>query len=308
MKIPGKQSVLKYFEPVEMDNLISESLFDSEQDLDNSFGQSALGKKSNALLFNRFSPDDFLQMMKKVGLVEHLTSLGFKNLQLEIHRDDAQINYLKVYNQFIDPGQLLIDLRVSESKFVPDQRFFEEGTAAVILDMVIIEWLSAQHPSQSFDPDKPQLPGQTNPGLGCLGHMTDLMYLVGTKLLIDGFIDVPDHFHGAVMYSRKLKFFNPAHEAILRAILRDLKQYSLYDLSWAMITKTIIDRSTGQPQLYDPSEQIFPVSKYMTSYFSTKKYQHKFNRVYQSKKYDLDYDTMVKRRKELLLQKSIEEW
>ncbi len=307
MKIPGKQSVLKYFEPVNMDNLMSEALFDSDHDLDNSFGQSALQKKNNVLLLNRFKPDDILKLMEKVGLAEHLRSMDFNHFQVEINRGEAQINYLKIYFESVDPENMLIDLRVSESRFVPDRRFFEEEAVTVILDMVIIEWLSAQNPRKSFDSDKPQLPGQTRPGLGSLGYMMDLMYIVGQQLLIDGFMDVPDHFHGAVMYSRKFKFFNPSHEAVLQAILRDLSQYSLYDLSWGMLTKTIMDRSTGQPQVFDPSDQIFPVSKYMKDYFRSKKYQDKFIQVYKSKKYDFDYATMIERRRGLLRDKKIEE-
>ncbi len=305
MKIPGKQAVLKYFKPAARDNLLSSPLSDSAEELDQSFGHLALGKKENALLLNRFTADDILTLMGKVGLTKHLSSLGFRDLKVNIIRDEAQIYHLKIYNGAINPENLLIDLRLSESRYVPDRRLFT-GDAAV-LDMVMIEWFTAQHPHKTFDAGRPQLPGQSRPGLGCLRHMMELMYLVGKTMLVDGFMDVPEHFHGAVMYARRFKFFDPAQEAILQAILRDLKQFSLDELSWGIITKTILDRSTGAPLEYEPSDQVFPLSRCLKDYFNSAAYREQFNRVYQRKKFDFAYETMLERRKELLRVKKIEE-
>jgi len=302
---PNKRSVLKYFEPVDMGNVLSREM--SDLDLDGSFGYFAFQKKDNVLFLNRLKPEDIMRLLKKVGLTEHLKSMGFEDIKVEIDKDEALINYLKIYFEEKEPDNLLIDLRVSESRFVPEKHFFDEKTDIITLDMVVIEWLSAQKPERHFDPDKPQLPGQNKPGLGSLKYMMDIMYLVGKEVVKDGFMDVPDHFHGAVMYSRKFKFFNPSHEAILKAMLRDLKKYSLADLSWGMITKTIIDKSTGEPQVYDPSEQIFPVSRRMKEYFKSKKYQEKFKKVYNKKKYYFDYDAMLEKRKKMLSKKKTEE-
>lgn len=306
MRKTGKRSVLKYFQPVDMDNVMSESLFDTDDDIDNSLGHFAF-QSSKTLFLNRFKPEDIMSLLTQVGLIKHLNSIGFNNIKVDIKKDENLIHHLKIYYDSTIPENLLINLRVSESKFVPDKRFFEDTSEPVVLDMVIIEWLSAQKPAKNFDSEKPQLPGQSNPGLGSLSYMMELMYLVGDKLFVDGFMDIPDHLHGAVMYSRKFKFFNPSHEAVLKAILRDLKDYSLTDLSWGMITKTIIDKTTGQPQVYDPSEQIVAVSKFMKDYFNSKKYQNKFSRVYKSKKYYFDYEAMLKKREELLREKKAEE-
>ncbi|HOL17500.1 MAG TPA: hypothetical protein PLY40_04355 [Bacillota bacterium] len=285
--------------------MLSSSLSDAAGELDQSFGYLALGKKDHTLLLNRFTTDDILTLMAQVGLTKHLGSLGFRDLKVNIIRDEAQIYHLKIYHAALNPENLLIDLRLSQSRYVPDRRLFT-GDAAV-LDMVMIEWFTAQHPGKTFDDGRPQLPGQSRPGLGCLGYMMELMYLVGKTLLADGFMDVPDHFHGAVMYARKFKFFDPVKEAILQAVLRDLKQFSLADLSWGFITKTILDRSTGAPQEYEPSEQVFPLSRCMKDYFNSTAYRDRFIRVYQNKKFAFAYESMLERRKELLRTKKIEE-
>ncbi len=307
MKSPksSKQFLLKYFKPVKPEKELHKESFDF--DLEDNLGHLMFQRESNSLFMSRFDSDNIMELLETVNLTDHLRSQGFDNFQIRIDKDESLINYLKVYHENKDPQNLLIDLRLSETKFVPEKRFFEEGKDIETLDMVVIEWLSARHPYKEFGPQRPQLPGQEKPGLGCLNHLMELMYHVGSKVFKDGFMDVPDHFHGAVMYSKKFRFFNPSHEAILRAMLRDLNQYSLVELSWGMITETIIESNSGRPQIYDPSEQIFPLSKFMHDYFESKKYKEKFNQVYKQKKYYFDYDTMLKRKEELLQEKKPEE-
>lgn len=303
MKMPGK--VLKYFKPTELDSLYG-TLIASGGDMEESFGHFALRKKSDALLLNRFNADAVSMMMKRVGLLDHLNALGFSDLQVEIKRDEAQINHLKLYYEALSPDNLLINLRLSRSRLVPEERFFEKEEAP-ILDMVMIEWLSAEDPSGDFSADRPQLPGQLKPGLGSLSYLMDLIYVVGKILLVDGFLDVPNYFHGAVMYSRKFKFFDPVQEAETKAILRDLKGYSLDQLSWGAITGSIVDHLTGRPWLYTPSEQVFPISSSLDKYFNSRKYRQAFTEAYRSKRYRLDYDTMLQRKEKLLKGKKIEE-
>jgi len=173
--------------------------------------------------------------------------------------------------------------------------------------MIVIEWLSAKNPMKKFDGEKPQLPGQTNPGLGVLKYCFEMLYIMAKEVFKDGFLDIPDHMHGAIMYSKKFKFFDPAHEGIIRAMGRDLRKYSLSDISWGAITETIIDLDTNKPALYDPCEQIHYVSERMKKYFDSKDYKAVLMKYYEKKKYFFDYEEMVKRRDEILKCKKIED-
>lgn len=247
-----------------------------------------------------------MNIADSVGMVAHLKSRGFEDLFAVVERDETMIHYLKIYYANLNPQNLLIDLRLSESRFVPKGNAFAKSGIAT-LDMIVIEWLSAENPKNIFDPSKPQLPGQKKPGLGCLNYLMEMMYIVGSEVIKDGFMDIPDHMHGAIMYSRKFKFFNPVHEAILQAIIRDLKGHTLLDISWGMITGTIVDAATGTPQVYDPSEQIFPLSRRMKSYFKSKEYQKKFDEVYKKKRYRFDYEKMTALRNEILKSKNVVE-
>ncbi len=261
---------------------------------------------SKKLFLGRFSEKDLFEMMNKTGLTAHLQTHGFDSLKIEIDKDHSQIYYFKLYWREKTPDMLLIDLRLSETSFIPDKKFFNNKTATLPYDMIVIEWLSAKNPLKQFDEKRPQLPGQSNPGLGVMPYCFDLLYLMAKQVFKDGFLDVPDHMHGAIIYSKKFKFFDPVHEGIIRAVMRDLAGYSLSDISWGVITNTIIERYKNKPAVYEPCEQIFYVSRRMKHYFNSKKYKTTFKKYYNRKHYYFDYEEMKKRREEILKTKKIE--
>jgi len=292
-----KPKKLKYFQPIDM-NMDFGGL-----DFSDNLGKMA-GTK-NKLFLRKFTSEDLRRHLDDVGMIAHLEKKGFDDLLITTDLDETAIHYMKVYDKELGPDHLLVDLRVSESKFVPDKRFFDNPDDIVTYDMIVIEWLSAQNPRISFSNDKPQLPGQDKPGLGILNFCFEMMYNVAKEITKDGFLDVPDHMHGSIMYSKKFSFFDPVQQAILKAILRDLKEYSLSDISWGMITETIIEKYKKEPQKYDPAEQIFYVSDRLKSYYKSKKYKSIYNKYFKRKRYYFDYDEMLRKRDEILKKKSI---
>lgn len=274
-------------------------------DLTGSIGNIPVSR--NEILFlRRFNKKELMGVLEEVGLAQHLKNMGFDKLKISIYIDDSYINHFKIYSIEEKPANLLIDLRMSETKFIPDKDFFEDKSMNNIYDMLVIEWLSAQNPNSfKFSNNRPILPGQVKPGLGVLKYCFQMMYNVANDVFKDGFLDVPDHMHGAIMYSKNFKFFDPVHEGILRAMMRDLKVYSLSDITWGIITETIIDEYKNMPQKFEPAEQIFPVSERMKDYFNSKKYLSIYNNYYNKKKYRFDYDKMVLMRAKLLKEKDI---
>lgn len=263
---------------------------------------------SNSQLFlGRFTEADMRSKMEKLGLEKHLGSMGFVNTVIDIEQDENYINYFKLYWEEKLPEKLLIDLRVSEHTFFPKKHFFEEGVRVEPYNMILIEWLSAKNPQAVFDQKRPQLPGQSSPGLGVLKYCFRLLHDIADAIFKDGFLDIPTHMHGAMMYSKEFKFFDPVQEAILRAVMRDLRRYSLVDISWGVLTETIIDPYKDAPAVYDPGEQIHFVSPRMRKYFESELYVNAFNRHYNRRKYYFKYDEMVRKRAEILRTKKIED-
>jgi len=262
---------------------------------------------SNTLFLGRFSTKNLLSMMDEIGLIEHLRSIGFEKLIVDIDIDENRISYFKLYWEEKIQSNQLIDLRISETTFIPEKKYFDENLEYTQYDMIVIEWLAARNPIMTFDEQKPQLPGQASPGLGVLKYCFKMLYIMAKEVFKDGFLDIPDHMHGAIMYSKQFKFFDPAHEGIIRAMRRDLLNYSLSDVSWGAITGTIIDLDTGKPAIYNPGEQIHYVSERMKKYFESNKYKNIMIKYYEKKKYFFDYEEMLKRREIILQSKKIED-
>ncbi len=295
-----KKNLYKYFKPVDIKKItgvIAES--DISESLDGLPGYHA-----KRLFLKRFSADDWYKIFNDTGFAAYLQGIGLADIKILSDADDFSINYLKIYYKDIDPHNLLMDLRVTERTFMPDEGICGDYRFDGPLYMIVIEWLSLQNPFRKFNGDRPGLPGQVNPGLGALKYCFELMYTVGSRMVKDGFMDIPDHMSGAIMYSKKFKFFDPRHEAILRAVMRDLKDYSLRDITWGMITGTVIEKYKNQPQAYDPCEQIYATSERMKRYFSSHAYMSVYNKYYRRKKYRFDYPQMVRKREEILKTKN----
>ena len=295
-----KDNLFKYFKPVDIkknNNDIAET--DISESLD-----GLPGFHDKRLFLKRFNVNDWHKIFNDVGFSSYLKGIGLADIKISSGADEYSINYLKIYYNDIDPDNLLMDLRVTEKAFMPDKEICGDYHFDVPLYMILIEWLSLQNPFRKFDRNKPGLPGQANPGLGGLKYCFELMYTVGSMMVKDGYMDIPDHMSGAVMYSKKFKFFDPKHEAILRAVMRDLKDYPLRDITWGMITGTVIEEYKNLPQTYDPCEQIYATSERMKDYFSSRSYMSVYHKYYKRKRYRFNYSDMVGKREEILKMKS----
>ena len=287
---------------------LSESLKFDDRDIDLSNRAVSSDISGRGKLFlKRFKEEDIYFLMRRIGLIRHLKRMGFKNLIIEIDVDDASIHYLKLYWEEKTHSKQLIDLRVSELTFVPDKKYFPPDAKIMPYNMIMIEWLSAKNPLKEFNDNRPQLPGQASPGLGVLRYCFRVIYIIAKLVYKDGFIDIPNHMHGAIMYSKKFKFFDPVHEGIIRAVIRDLEGYSLNDISWGILTETIIDLKKNKPAVYAPGPQIHYVSRRMKKYFRSKKYKETYKLYFNKKKYYFDYAEMNKRREAILQSKKIED-
>lgn len=299
-----KGNKLKSFKKVDLGIA---DVFNSDVDLSSINWNLQSLADSKKLFLGRFSEKDLKSLIQSIGLAKHLESMGFSVIHIDIDRDENYIDYFKLYWKEKTPENQLLDLRVSEHTFIPHDRFFEEGFEIEPYRMILIEWLSAQNPLAIFDEKRPQLPGQSSPGLGILKYCFQLLYDISNEVFKDGFLDIPNHMHGAIMYSKQFKFFDPVQEGILRAVMRDLKNYSLADISWGVITETIIDLHKNTPAVYDPGEQVHYVSNRMKKYFESPKYVTTFKKYYNKKRYCLNYEEMVRKREEILLTRKIED-
>jgi hypothetical protein len=249
------------------------------------------------LFLDTFSPDAILELMNRAGLAEHLRRNGFTKPVLEIKKTDGGLHGLKIYYDKPAPERLLIEIRLSRITYMPEERHVSGVIKERRFNVIAVEWLALQNPKLSFTSGRPRLPGQTFPGLGCIQFVITLMEMFAGDLGIEAIVDVPEHFHAAVMYSKRFKFMDPAREGMMRGVLRDLGAHTLSDLSWGFITGTIRNVRTGEPVMFEPSEQVLPLAESLSRYFASREYLKRVENTMNSDRYELDYDRMLIERK-----------
>ncbi|MBN1501344.1 MAG: hypothetical protein JW982_14385 [Spirochaetes bacterium] len=254
---------------------------------------------------SRYSEKDILKFFDKSGLSLFLKENGIDNYILEISIDDAMIHHMDVYSNEKREGSKIIDLRLTESRFAPSEVLRKGFLANIVYDMIVIEWLSTVNPEKKkFTKEKPQLPGQKAPSLGSLRYLMALMYHVSKESTKDGFLDVPDHIHLALMYMPQFRFLDPKNEGFIQAVKRDLRNLSLFQISMADITGCIRKKNDGMEIKFTPGEQIFPVSRRMIKYFNSSAYRLKVKE-YEKIRLFVDEQELEKKTSDLLKIKKI---
>ncbi len=287
-----KESFLK-------DTLMSEAI---ECGFESLAGTSACG----TLFMNRFSEEDLRALLDEIGLAEHLKKKGFGAIAFTIERDDSGMHHLGIFSGRPSAHNLLIGLRASETVFSFEKALIIGGTRSMTANVIVMEWIQAQDPRKRFAESDVPLPSQDHPGIGAVPYMLEFLRHVCVRAHRDAVAATPAHLHGAIMYHRRFSFADPDMEGMLRAIIRDCGGYSLADMSWAMVTGCMYEADTGMAFEFEPSTQLYPIGKALNDYFASRGYVRRVRRAMARRRFLLDYDTMVKKRNELLRRRASE--
>ncbi len=247
------------------------------------------------LFLNRYEERELLDMIEAVGLAGFLRQEGFTKPLIRIDRDPNNIHYLRLYHDRADPDRLLMDLRLSQILYTPGTKSARAIAPGGRFNVLAIEWISLQNPRRKFTAGRPRLPGQDRPGLGAVRFLGPLMEAMARDLLADAVLDVPEHFHAAVMYSKYFTCMDPAREGMIKGVLRDLGSHPLALLSWAFTDGAILDAATGQAVPFEPSEQILPITEKLIDHFASRDYRGRVEEEMNGKKYILEFDRMEER-------------
>lgn len=244
-------------------------------------------KEGSEFFLGIYSPEDLMELLHNVGIIDKLHRMGFLDLEVIVDRRHPFEHRMRLYNGKDFDNNLLMELVVKEGIFQPKQNFVE-GFSFDDIIMLMIEWMSIQNPRSSFSDKRPRLPGQKYPGLGVLRDMEGVMMRIIKRLNFEGILDIPEHFHGAVMYSPRFFFFNPEMQGKFEAMVRDLLTFPLAMTSYAMELGCVINRATGKIEGWSPGEQILPVSKRLKDYFSSNEYREKARGAKERNSYIID--------------------
>jgi acetoin utilization deacetylase AcuC-like enzyme len=211
------------------------------------------GMRRPRRLLGFYSAQGLELALERSGVLERLRSLGF-HPAIELDLDTAGGDTVRIFGD--TPGtaaggrtELLVEARVRIDRHT-----------APGLPLLCIEWLLLQNPRARFTPERPQLPGQKHPGLGMLQDILALMVLACERLQLDGLMFVPAHYHTAAQGRKSLRFLQPAHEALLRAIEQVLRGLPLSEASRAVGEGRVIDERTGRPLVWPAAPMVYPLT------------------------------------------------
>jgi hypothetical protein len=255
------------------------------------------------LFLGKFNKDDLTGIMEKTGLMNVIRMKGYKDLIITISREDYT-SRLYVNHERFEKETRIVELILREGIFRPKKVFIEKFDFSAGLPMILVEWLALQDPAGSFSPERPRLPGQSYPGLGGLRNLQEMLYFFGKNGGKEAVVDVPQHYHAAVIYSRLnsdiykrlYSFFSPVDAGQLEAMSRDLIDRPLSEVSLAISNGCLIDVNTGETGFWRPSEQIYPTSKQLQEYVDSIEYRDIVKESLNNSRYAIDWERFDKLR------------
>jgi hypothetical protein len=228
--------------------------------------EGGLSSRTGERFLGYYSPAGIRRVLQAYGVTEALDDLGLGPVDVVLTSDDAYRHRLQVVlNGVRDDDHRLIDLVMSLRRARQSDLLGRDG-ASPAHDMVMVEWLCLQNPRASFSHARPRLPGQRYPGLGLGRTFHNLTLLMARRLGRDGVINVPEHYHLAVIYDRAgYSFVAPAHRAEVGAVRRATRRCHLATAAWAA-DRGFIRRGSAHEGgsvgswTYRPAEMVAPVS------------------------------------------------
>ncbi|MFO8056223.1 MAG: hypothetical protein R6V10_02875 [bacterium] len=241
------------------------------------------------LFLGRYTREEIKERLSSRGIFSRLVEQGYPDVEVEISTDQVYNHRLYVHTGVRDYDHILIELRLREGNFRPKKQFIP-GYVLGEMSMIMVDFLLLQNPGEKFSRDRPPLPQQTHPGLGLLKELIPLVLEVVKESGRAGVLDVPEHFHGALFYSKWFKFLDPDMEGRFRAMKRDLKKHELFVVSECIFHDCLMNLAVGERESWSPGEQILPISEVLLDYFDHPEYKRKAGEAQEKNRYDLDVD------------------
>jgi acetoin utilization deacetylase AcuC-like enzyme len=217
-------------------------------------------RPSHAKFLGLYSAYGLECVLERYGVLPHLRELGFRRFRVELELEHSTGQRARLYSDEGRP-ELLIELVLREDGSHPPHR------------LLLVEWLLLQNPRAQPTPERPLLPGQEHPGLGCVWEIGLLLLMACERLGFDGLAFNPAHYHLAVQGKGRLFFLDPALQARFSAMQAALERLGLGEASRVVESGGLVDARTGEPFRWQPGLMVVPVSEALQGYFGGAEYE-----------------------------------
>jgi hypothetical protein len=247
------------------------------------------GENPENRLFGRYGTGEVRDRLGASGLLAGLSERGYPDPVLRLSCADPADQRICLYAGEETRDRLLLEARLQLAPFHP-RRPIGPFTEETSFRMLVIHWLVLSSPDGTFTPDRPRLPGQEKPGLGLLNLTIALLKTFARELSVDGVLDVPDHFHTALFYSRAFHYLDPEAEGRLLAIARDLSYIPLAQASDAVREGCLVDRKTAALISWPTAEQVLALRGPLSRFLRSPTYREARNRALADHRFVVNWD------------------
>lgn len=246
-------------------------------------------KERPHLFLNFYSEQGIKTALEQYSIFKDLNKRGFHDFIIKINARDPYRHTLKAYFEKEDPDHLLGELIVRKKYFIA-RPIFPTEIAGQKFGMIVIEWLTLQDPTAEFTLNRPPLPGQIHPGLRIGRQIVGIFVNMSLRLRTDGLLNIPEHYHNAVFYSKHFKYFNPYTQGQFLALQRDLRMAGIFKASWAVELNCVVEKNTSKIWKWFADEQVLFVSKMLEEYFASKEYKERSQEEKNKHEFEIDED------------------
>jgi hypothetical protein len=243
--------------------------------------------KSSILWLGRFPRHKILEAFEHHGILPNLRNLGFLDIRLALSQVEPFRQSLRLYDRMDDPAHLLMELRIHDGTLWPVTRL-ADGPDETLPRVLTIDWLTMQNPGARFKADQPPFPGQDHPGLGMARPLVKMLIALARSMDLEGIVNHPNYFHNAWLYRKGFRFYDPANQARMQALHRDLTGLPLAEIAWAIELGCVRALSTGRWFRWESGLQIFPISPRMKERINSENHRRQTAELFQEKHYALD--------------------
>jgi acetoin utilization deacetylase AcuC-like enzyme len=206
--------------------------------------------------------------LEKYGMMDEIRKRGFTDPRLTVDPSDPERQHLTLHATRNGEEYLLVDqvLRLvkrpaPEGLEPPDD-----------LQLLYVEWMMLQNPTEEFSLRHPQWPGQDHPGLGIGEQAMQMLFQGARRLELDGLAHHPSRYHIAFIGGGRSFFLDPELQGRFEAIREVLAPLDLAEAAWKM-ERGEVRWSDGEPVEWLPEDILIPASDRLFAYLGSVHYQ-----------------------------------
>jgi len=243
--------------------------------------------EGSTLWLGSYTASEIEHTLGRWGILPGFRRSGLDQFIIRIEPFEQFDQTLRIYCYAATPENLIAEARIREERFTPEVKMSETFSDKELI-VLALEWLLMQNPFASFTPERPRLPGQNHPGLGQARRVTQSFMALCKKRRLAGILNFPQFFHNAYLYRDHFHFYDPARQANILALYRDLSPMHLAGMSWAIESGGVRIKSSGEKFTWISAAQLLPMHEAIKNYFASDGYRQRVQEDIEKQKYFLD--------------------